>query len=81
MKGVRREMAEFFRNAILVENRSVREVAATHGVSKSWLYELLARRRSSSRSARSRDNNRDPAARHAGPANAQVPPTISSLGG
>lgn len=32
-------------NAVLVEKRSVAEVAAAHGVSRSWLYELLARYR------------------------------------
>src|SRR5664279_809155 len=31
--------------AMVVENRLVREVAATYGVSTSWLYELLARYR------------------------------------
>jgi transposase InsO family protein len=31
--------------AVVVEKRPVREVAATYGVSKSWLYELLARYR------------------------------------
>jgi transposase InsO family protein len=31
--------------AMVVENRPVREVAATYGVSTSWLYELLARYR------------------------------------
>jgi transposase InsO family protein len=31
--------------AMVVENRPVREVAATYGVSASWLYELLARYR------------------------------------
>jgi transposase InsO family protein len=31
--------------AVVVENRPVREVAATYGVSKSWLYELLSRYR------------------------------------
>src|SRR5665811_2155646 len=31
--------------AMIVENRPVREVAVTYGVSKSWLYELLARYR------------------------------------
>ncbi len=31
--------------AVVVENRPVREVAATYGVSKSWLYELLTRYR------------------------------------
>ena len=29
--------------SVVVENRPVREVAAQHGVSESWLYELLAR--------------------------------------
>src|SRR5436190_8913311 len=29
--------------AVVVENRPVRDVAATYGVSKSWLHELLAR--------------------------------------
>ena len=32
-------------NAVLVEGRSVAEVAADHGFSRSWLYELLARYR------------------------------------
>jgi len=31
--------------AVVVENRPVRQVAAQYGVSKSWLYELLARYR------------------------------------
>jgi transposase len=31
--------------AVVVENRPVRDVAATYGVSTSWLYELLARYR------------------------------------
>jgi transposase InsO family protein len=39
------ELAEFVLNEILVEHRSVRAVAAEHGVSKTWLYELLARHR------------------------------------
>ena len=37
------ELAEFVVQAILIEKRSVREVARAHGVSKTWLYELLAR--------------------------------------
>jgi transposase InsO family protein len=36
-------LAEYLVAAVLVERRPVREVAAAHGVSKSWLYELLAR--------------------------------------
>ena len=39
------ELAAFVVQAVLVEKRSVREVARAHGISKSWLYELLARYR------------------------------------
>lgn len=39
------ELAAFVVNAVLIEKRSVREVARTHGVSKTWLYELLRRYR------------------------------------
>ncbi len=37
------ELAAFVVQAVLIEKRSVREVARAHGVSKTWLYELLAR--------------------------------------
>src|SRR6516164_5948250 len=37
------DLARFVLNEVLVEGRSVREVAADHDVSKTWLYELLAR--------------------------------------
>ena len=39
------DLAGYFVNAVLVEGRSVREVAAAHAISKSWVYELLARYR------------------------------------
>lgn len=39
------ELSAFVVQAVLIEKRSVREVARAHGVSKSWLYELLARHR------------------------------------
>ena len=39
------ELAAFVVQAVLVEGRSVREVARAHGVSKTWLYELVARYR------------------------------------
>jgi transposase len=39
------ELAGYVVNAVVLEGRSVREVARAHGVSKSWLYELLARYR------------------------------------
>jgi transposase len=37
------EMARYLVRAVLVEGLSVRKVAKDHGVSKTWLYELLAR--------------------------------------
>ena len=39
------DLAGYVVNAVLVEGRSVGEVAAEHGISRSWLYELLARYR------------------------------------
>lgn len=39
------DLAGYVINAVLVEGRSVREVAASHDISKTWLYELLARYR------------------------------------
>jgi transposase len=37
--------ASYLVRAVVVEKRSVREVAQTHGVSKTWLYELVSRYR------------------------------------
>ena len=39
------DLAGYVINAVLVEGRNVGEVAADHGMSRSWLYELLARYR------------------------------------
>src|ERR1700730_3448718 len=39
------DIAMYLVTAVLVEGRAVREVARAHGVSKTWLYELLARYR------------------------------------
>ena len=39
------DLAGYVVNAVVVEGRSVAEVASAHGVSRSWLYELLARYR------------------------------------
>ena len=39
------DLAGYVINAVVVEGRSVAEVAAAHGLSRSWLYELLARYR------------------------------------
>lgn len=37
------EMATHLATAVVLEGQSVRKVAAQHGVSKTWLYELVAR--------------------------------------
>jgi len=39
------ELAVFLVKSVLIEHKSVAEVAASHDVSRSWLYELLARYR------------------------------------
>jgi transposase InsO family protein len=57
------EMAAYLVTAVLVEGRSPREVAAAHGVSKTWVYELLARYRAEGEAglvARSRRPRRSP---------------------
>jgi len=36
-------MARYLVDAVVVEGRSVREVARAHGLSKIWIYELLGR--------------------------------------
>ncbi len=38
-------MARFVVDAVLLEGRSAREVAVAHGISKSWIYELIGRYR------------------------------------
>ncbi len=37
------EMATYLVAAVMVEGQSVRKVVQEHGVSKTWLYELVAR--------------------------------------
>jgi transposase InsO family protein len=39
------DLAGYVINAVLVEGRSVKEVCNAHGISRSWLYELIARYR------------------------------------
>jgi transposase InsO family protein len=36
-------MARYVVDAVLLEGRSAREVASAHGISRSWIYELIAR--------------------------------------
>ena len=39
------EMERYVVDAVLLEGRSAREVARAHGISKSWIYELIKRYR------------------------------------
>src|SRR6516165_2381134 len=39
------DLAGYVINAVLVEGRSVNDVCAAHGISRSWLYELIGRYR------------------------------------
>jgi transposase len=38
-------MARYVVDAVLLESRSPREVAQAHGISKSWIYEMIKRYR------------------------------------
>jgi transposase len=38
-------MGRYLVDAVLLEGRSAREVARTHGISKTWIYELIKRYR------------------------------------
>ena len=42
---MRMDLAGYVVNAVLVEGRSVNDVCEAHDISRSWLYELLARYR------------------------------------
>src|ERR1017187_6080026 len=44
--GMGTGLGRYVVDAVLLEGRSVREVAAAHGISKTWIYELIARYRS-----------------------------------
>ncbi len=58
------EMATYLVTAVLVEGQSVRKVAQDHGVSKTWLYELVARYQAVGEAGlvpRSRQPHRSPA--------------------
>lgn len=36
-------LARYVVDAVVLEGRSAREVASAHGISKSWIYDLIAR--------------------------------------
>jgi hypothetical protein len=40
---MRMDLAGYVINAVLVEGRSVKDVCEAHDISRSWLYELIAR--------------------------------------
>src|SRR5215472_7889919 len=42
---MRMDLAGYVINAVLVEGQSVKEVCEAHDISRSWLYELIARYR------------------------------------
>jgi transposase len=44
-RGRAQDLAGYVNNAVLVEGRSIAEVCEAHGISRSWLYELIARYR------------------------------------
>jgi transposase len=63
MSGVAMDLGRYLVEAVLQEGRSPSELAAAHGVSRSWVYELLARHRADPEhglEARSRRPGRSP---------------------
>jgi transposase len=42
---MRMDLAGYVINGVLVEGRGVKEVCESHDISRSWLYELIARYR------------------------------------
>jgi transposase InsO family protein len=61
-------MARYVVDAVLVEGRSAREVAEAHGISRSWIYELIARFRTGGYKALEARSHRPRSCPHATPA-------------
>jgi transposase InsO family protein len=61
-------MARFVVDAVLLEGRSVREVAAAHAISRSWIYELIARFRAGGYEALEKRSHRPRSCPHETPA-------------
>jgi transposase InsO family protein len=57
-------MARYVVDAVLLEERSAREVAAAHGISKSWVYELIRRYRAGGYEALEPRSRRPRSCRH-----------------
>lgn len=60
-------LARYVVDAVLLEGRSAREVAAAHGISKSWIYELIARYRDGGYEALEPRSRRPRSCKHATP--------------
>jgi transposase len=58
-------MGRYVVDAVLLEGRSAREVARAHGISKSWIYELIRRYRSGGYEALEPRSRRPRSCRHA----------------
>jgi transposase InsO family protein len=61
-------MARYVVDAVLLEGRSAREVARAHGISKSWIYELIKRYRAGGYEALEPRSRRPRSCRHETPA-------------
>ena len=61
-------MGRYVVDAVLLEGRSAREVARAHGVSKSWIYELIKRYRAGGYEALQPRSRRPRSCRHEPPA-------------
>lgn len=60
-------MARYVVDAVLLEGRSAREVAGAHGISKSWIYELIGRYRQGGYEALEPRSRRPRSCKHATP--------------
>jgi transposase InsO family protein len=58
------ELGRYVVDAVLLEGRSAREVAEAHGISKTWIYELIARYRSGGYGALEPRSRRPRSCRH-----------------
>ena len=61
-------MARYVVDAVVLEGRSAREVAEAHGISKSWIYELIGRYRSGGYEALEPRSRRPRSCKHQTPA-------------
>src|SRR4029077_5622218 len=61
-------MARYVVDAVLLEGRGAREVAAAHGISRSWIYELIARFRAGGYEALTERSHRPRSCPHETPA-------------